>query len=101
MKIQLAPNIPLAIVLFAAVATVALRAAARRLELRWAPGTEPGQATVTADQARPRPAVIGRAAGPPDRPADAAEQTQQVFHELHANGRNVLCAVCDGQYVRV
>jgi hypothetical protein len=37
-------------------------------------------------------------AGPPGRPAGVAEQTQQVFHELHADGRNALCAVCDRQY---
>jgi hypothetical protein len=91
MKIQLAPNIPLAIVLFAAVAAVALRAAASRLEPRRAPGGEPGQAAVTA---RPRSAVSAAPRGP----AGAAEQTQQVFHELHADGRNVLCAVCDGRY---
>jgi hypothetical protein len=28
----------------------------------------------------------------------AAEQMQHIFHELHADGRNALCAVCDGQY---
>jgi len=26
------------------------------------------------------------------------EQMQYVFHELHPDGRNALCAVCDGQY---
>jgi len=94
MKTQLAPNIPLAIVLFAAVAAIALRAAARRLEPRRAPGAEPGQAAVTANRVRPRSAVMTT----PGRPAGAVEQTQQVFHELHAAGRNVLCGVCDGQY---
>ena len=34
----------------------------------------------------------------PGRPASLAEQVQQVFHELHAAGRNALCAVCDSQY---
>jgi hypothetical protein len=92
MKIPLAPNIPLALVLFAAVAAITLRAAARRLEPRRAPGS--GQTAVTASRVRPRTAVITT----PGRPAGAVEQTQQVFHELHAAGRNVLCGVCDGQY---
>jgi hypothetical protein len=35
---------------------------------------------------------------PPGQPAGVVEQMQQVFHELHPNGRNALCAVCDGQY---
>jgi hypothetical protein len=41
-------------------------------------------------------------AGPQDRPASApagtVEQMQHVFHELHADGRNALCSVCDGHY---
>ena len=72
MKIQLAPNIPLAIVLFAAVAVIALRTAARRLEPRRAPGTEPGQAAVTANRTRPRSAVTttqGQPAGAVEDPA--------------------------------
>jgi hypothetical protein len=32
------------------------------------------------------------------RPARAAEQAQDIFHELHADGRNALCVVCDSQY---
>jgi hypothetical protein len=47
MKNRMAPSISLAIVLFAAVATVALRAAARRPEPQWMPGTEPPPVTVT------------------------------------------------------
>jgi len=86
MKNTMAPGIPLAIVLFAAVATVALRAASRRQEPRWLPGTEPEP--VTADESRPRP------------PPSAVEQMQDVFHELHPDGRNALCAVCDGQLAR-
>ena len=35
---------------------------------------------------------------PASAPADTSEQMQHVFHELHANGRNALCSVCDGQY---
>jgi hypothetical protein len=75
MKNTLAPGIALTIVLSAAVATVTLRAAARRQEPRSLPGTEPEE-----------------------RPPSTDEQMQYVFHELHPYGRNALCAVCDGQY---
>ena len=34
----------------------------------------------------------------PDRSASAVEQKQHIFHELHADGRNTQCGVCDGQY---
>ena len=85
MKNQMAPAISVAIVLFAAVATVALRAAARRPEPRPVPGTDHAPVTVTADESRPRS-------------ASAVEQMQHVFHELHPDGRHALCAVCDGQY---
>jgi hypothetical protein len=106
MKNTLAPGIPLAIVLSAAVATVALRAAARRQEPRWLPCTEPEPVTATAEESRPWPAVtVGTHDGaghempvPPGRPPSSVEQTQYVFHELHPDGRNALCAVCDGQY---
>jgi hypothetical protein len=90
MKSQMAPNIPLVIVLFAAMAAVARRVAARRPHPRWVPGPDPEPAAVTAGQSRPP--------SPPGRPASAVEQMQHVFHELHANGRHALCAVCDGQY---
>jgi hypothetical protein len=83
MKVWMAPNIPLTIVLFAALAAVVLRAAARRPEPGRVPGTEPAPVTVTAGPTQPRPGV---AAG------------QHVFHELHPRGRNALCAVCDSQY---
>ncbi len=36
--------------------------------------------------------------GYPGRPASAVEQMQDIFHELHADGRNAACTVCDGQY---
>ena len=85
MKNTMAPGIPLAIVLFAAVATVALRAVSRRQEPRRLPGTEPEP--VTADESRPQP-------------PSAVDQMQDVFHELHPAGRNALCAVCDGQLAR-
>ena len=83
MRVWMAPSIPLTIVLFAALAAVVLRAAARRPEPGPVPGTEPALVAVTAGETWPRPGV---AAG------------QHVFHELHPQGRNALCAVCDSQY---
>jgi hypothetical protein len=83
MKVWMAPNIPLTIVLFAALAAVVLRTAARRAEPRRVPGTEPATVTVTAAETQPRSGV---GAG------------QHIFHELHPEGRNALCAVCDSQY---
>jgi hypothetical protein len=85
MKNVMTPNIALAIVLVAAMAAVALRAAARRPEPRWASGT--GSAPVALRTPRS-----------PGRPASAAEQMQDIFHELHPDGRNAVCTVCDSQY---
>jgi hypothetical protein len=85
MKNLITPNISLALVLLAAMAAVALRAVARRPEPRRASGT--GSAPITV-----------RTPGPPARPTGTVEQTQDVFHELHADGRNAACTVCDGQY---
>jgi len=105
-KNLMAPNIPLALVLLAAVAAVALRAAARRPE---APGTGPAPVTVIAGQSQPQPAAtVGshdgtggetpRPPAPSGRPASAVDQAQHIFHELHADGRHASCAVCDSQY---
>ena len=105
----MAPGIPLAIAVVAALAAAALRAAARRSGRARVPGTEPAPAGVTADQGRPWPAVTtgthdravrqtARPPRPPGRPARAVEQAQLVFHELHADGRHTLCAVCDSRY---
>jgi len=85
MKNLMTPNITLAIALLAAMAAVALRAAARRPEPRWAPGA--GSAPVAV-----------RTPGPPGRPASVVEQMQDIFHELHADGRNAACTVCDSKY---
>jgi len=85
MKNVMTPNITLAIVLVAAMAAVALRAAARRLEPRWASGA--GSAPIAL-----------RTPSSPGRPARAADQVQDIFHELHADGRNAVCTVCDSQY---
>ena len=85
MKKLMTPNITLAIALVAGMAAVALRAAAGRPEPRWAPGAGSGPIAV-------------RAPGSPSRPASAVEQMQDIFHELHADGRNAACTVCDSQY---
>jgi hypothetical protein len=85
MKNLMMPNITVAVVLLAAMAAVALRAAARRPEPRWAPSAESAPIAV-------------RTPGSPGRPASAAERMQDIFHELHADGRNAACTVCDSQY---
>ena len=108
MRNLMAPNIPLALLLLAAVAAVALRAVARR---SGAPGTAPAPVTVIAGQrqSQPQPAVTtgrhdgtgGEMARPPahpGRPANAIDQAQHIFHELHADGRHTSCTVCDSHY---
>jgi hypothetical protein len=108
MRNLMAPNIPLALVLLAAVAAVALRAVARRAE---APGTAPAPVTVIGGrrQSQPQSAVtagkhdgtggeIARPPAHPRRPANAVDQAQHIFHELHADGRHSSCAVCDSHY---
>jgi|SRR5215469_606935 len=109
MKNRMPPNISLAIVIFAGVAAVALRAAARRPEPRWVFGTEPAPVTATADDSRPQPAAtagmhdtavhgMAKPPGTPGRPDSAVEQVEYIFHELHADGHNALCGVCDSKY---
>jgi hypothetical protein len=108
MKNPMAPNIPLAVVLLAAVAAVALRAAARRPEPPEAPGPAPAPVPVIASQSQSQPqpaATTGRRDGtgddmarppvPPGRPASAVNQAQHMFHELHAQGRHTSCPACD------
>jgi len=108
MKNLMAAGMPVALVLLAAVAAVALRAVARRPE---APGTAPAPVPVRAGQrqSRPHPAVttgrhdgtggdMARPPAHPGRPANAVDQAQHIFHELHAEGRHTSCAVCDSQY---
>jgi hypothetical protein len=93
----------------AALAAAALRAVAHMHGPREVPGTGPAPVPVTADHSRPRPAgttgthdravrQMARPARPPGQPARAVVQAQHIFHELHADGRNALCAVCDSQY---
>jgi hypothetical protein len=109
MKNQMAPNILLVIVFLAAVGAVARRAAARRPEPQGVHGARPAPITLTAGEIQSRPAAaIGTHNGtghemakPPvsrGRPAITLEQAQYIFHDLHAEGRNTLCAVCDSQY---
>jgi hypothetical protein len=85
MKNLMTPDITLAIVFVAAMAAVALRAAARRAEPRRASGA--GSA----------PAAL-RTPSAPGRPASAAKQMQDIFHELHPDGRHAVCTVCDSLY---
>ena len=85
MKNVMTPNSTLTIVLVAAMAAVALRAAVRRPEPRWASGA--GSAPVAL-----------RTPSSPGRAASAAEQVQDIFHELHPEGRHAVCTVCDSQY---
>jgi hypothetical protein len=103
------PTIPLAIGVLAALAAAVLWAAANRRGPHGVPGTGPAPVPVTADQSPPRPAgttgthdrAVRQMARPPrsrGQPARAVAQAQHIFHELHADGRNALCAVCDNQY---
>jgi hypothetical protein len=106
---QMAPNVLPAIVLLAAVGAILLRAAARRPGPQAVPGTGPVPAVVKAGEHQSRPALTvgthdgtgperARLPAPWGRSAVSVEQTQHIFHELHAAGRNTLCAVCDSQY---
>ncbi len=84
MKNLMTPGITLAIIR-TAMAAGALRAGARRPQPRWAPGAGSAPNAV-------------RTPGSPGRPVSAVEQVQAIFHELHADGRNAACTVCDSQY---
>jgi hypothetical protein len=103
------PDMVLAIAVATALAAAALRAAATRPKRPGVPGFEAAPVTVTAGQSQPRPTVtaathdravrhVARPPRPPARPAHAVEQAQHIFHELHADGRNTFCSVCDSQY---
>jgi hypothetical protein len=105
MRNRLLASVPLVTIVFAAVAAAALRAGARRPESREVLSTGPPPATATAEDSLPQPAVTAAAyytAGqegvkPPGtlgRPDASVDQAQQVFHELHAEGRHALCEIC-------
>lgn len=108
MSDPMTPAIPLAVGVLAALAAAALRATAHRCGPHGV-GTGPTPVPATADQSQPRPAgttgphdrAVPHLARPPrprGQPARAVAQAQHIFHELHADGRHALCAVCDGQY---
>jgi hypothetical protein len=80
MRNQLPANVPLVIVIFATVAAVALRAAARRVAAPGTPGAGPALVTAIAEDSRPD---------------GSGMQMQFVFHELHADGRHALCEICN------
>jgi hypothetical protein len=109
MKNQMTPNILLVMGLLAAVGAVARRAAARRPGPQGVHGARPAPITVTAGETHSRPAAttgthdgtgheMAKPPAPRGRPGITVEQTQHIFHDLHAEGRNTLCAVCDSQY---
>jgi hypothetical protein len=105
MKKLLPPDVPLGIVIVAAVAAVALRAAVRRRGPLRAAAAEPAPVTAAVADDRlqsaataglPRLAGQERAQPPgsPGRPADSFEKMRYVFHELHTEGHHALCEVC-------
>jgi hypothetical protein len=74
--------IPWAIVIFSAVTVIALRAAG------WRPAATPGMTDIAGLGTANPPGTPG--AGPDS----SAEQMNYIFHELHADGRHALCAIC-------
>jgi hypothetical protein len=124
MKNQMLPGIALTIVIAAVVAAATRRppgpgngragavsgAAAAGRPPPWlvlAGETAPGP--VTPEDREPHPAAAAAAQstaadetgdgqpGAATRPGAAAGQMQYVFHELHADGRHAICALCNGQ----
>jgi hypothetical protein len=88
----MALGLPLTTLLFAAVAAVAVRAGDQRAEATMGARHRIAPVTSPADESRPQPAATA------GMHASAAEQVRLIFHELHADGRNALCTVCDSQY---
>ena len=89
MKKQMPPGIPLAIVILATMTMVALRAAGGRTAATAGPPDLARREMVTPP---------GTPDGGPGSSVEQVqvEQMQSVFHELHADGRHALCAVCAG-----
>jgi hypothetical protein len=87
MRNRLPASVPLVIVMFAAVAAAALRAGARRSTSREVRSAKPPPVTAMTEDRLPRPAVTA-----------AVDQMQDIFHELHGEGRHSLCEVCTDQY---
>ena len=126
MKNQMLPGIALTIVIVAAVAAatrhpprpgsgragaVSGATAAGRPPPRLVLAGETAPGPVTPEDREPHPAAAATPAvhstagdetgdeqpGAATRPGAAAGQAQYVFHELHADGRHAICAVCNGQ----
>jgi len=125
MKNQMLPGIALTIAIAAAVAAAARHprrpgngragavsgaAAAGRPPPRLVLAGETAPGPVTPEDREPHPAAaatpVHSTAGDETgdeqprattRPSAAAGQMQYVFHELHADGRHTICAVCNGQ----
>jgi hypothetical protein len=102
-------SVPLVIVMFAAVAAAALRAGARRSASREVRSTGRPPVTAMTEDSLPQPAVTAAVhdtagqegpmlPGTLGRPDASVDQMQNVFHELHAEGRHALCEVCTDQY---
>lgn len=92
MNTRLALGLPLVTLVFAAAAAAALLAGGQTAEATTGTRHPIASATATADESRPQPAAT---TGTHD---SAAEQMWHIFHELHADGRNAQCTVCDSQY---
>jgi hypothetical protein len=109
---RMLPNLPSAIVIFMPVAGVSLRVATERPKPEWVLAAEPVRVSVTADDsARHLAAAVvttdtdetaGNAMAAKllsirGQVNNAVEQMHHIFHELHADGHNANCSVCDGQ----
>ena len=126
MKNRMLPGIALTIAIAAAVAAAARHpprpgngragavsgaAAAGRPPPRLVLAGETAPGPVTPEDREPHPAAAATPAvhstagdetgdeqpGAATRPGAAAGQAQYLFHELHADGRHTICAVCNGQ----
>ena len=122
MKNQVLPGIALTIVIAAATrypprpgngraGAVSGAAAAGRPPPRLVLAGETAPGPVTPEDREPHPAAAATPAvpstaadqtgdeqpGAATRPGAAAGQVQYVFHELHADDRHAICAVCNGQ----
>jgi hypothetical protein len=109
MNNQTAPDTLPAAAPSAAAGAAARPAAATQPDPQKAHRTRPTPIKATTGETQPPPAAttstqdatrheIARPPAPRGRPAITAEQAQHIFHDLHAEGRNTLCAVCDSQY---
>jgi hypothetical protein len=91
-KTRTALGLPLATLLFTAAAVIALRAGGHTAVATMGARYRIAPAAAMADRSPTQPPA---AIGTPD---SAAERMRHVFHELHADGRNAQCEVCDSQY---